>query len=157
MFLCKNPTAGTPCPCRNLNPMPRTDRSQSLRNQATDVEDARERKTTHHFDGGCYKITPLMALMWRSSGTKSHGRRFISGALPRLVIFSNTCPGYEIVLFVQAFENLHLVSYRPPSLTLSIFMFVRAIDRSGTLNTDGGDFLSTSSDHVGMISCWQYG
>jgi hypothetical protein len=73
------------------------------------------------------------------------------------MIFSNTCPRYEIVLFVQAFEDLHLVSYRPLSLTLSIFMFVIAIDRSGTLNTDGGDILSTSSDYVGMISCWQYG
>jgi hypothetical protein len=81
-------------------------------------------ETTHHFDGGCYKITPLMALMWRSSGTKSYGRRF---TLPPfddkdtdsgLVTFPNTCPGYEIVLFVQAFENLHLVSYRPLSLTL---------------------------------------
>lgn len=64
--------------------------------------------------------------------------------------------GMRLSCFVQASENLHLVSYRALSLTLSIFMFVKAIDRSGTLETDGGDFLSTSSDHFGMIGCWQY-
>jgi len=91
--------------------MPRPDLNLSLRTQATAVEDARERKTTHHLMGVVKKKDSIDGI---NVARIRHQKPWLKVCLRPIlvddkdtdsgpVIFSKAGPGYEIILFVQGF------------------------------------------------------